>query len=43
MKLVNHPVIKLRRISIGKIGLNDLELGNWRFLTNEEVEYLRNL
>jgi len=38
---INHPVISLKRVSIGKIKLNNLEIGTWRFLTEEEVEYLR--
>lgn len=42
-KMISHPVITLRRISIGNIVLNDLEKGKWRYLTDEEVGYLRNL
>ncbi|WP_129597105.1 pseudouridine synthase [Anaerophilus nitritogenes] len=39
---INHPVVDLKRISIGKIKINDLEEGKWRRLTKEEVDYLRN-
>ncbi|GAA0723229.1 pseudouridine synthase [Clostridium malenominatum] len=40
---INHPVIKLKRISIGEIKLGSLEKGKWRFLTNEEINYLKNI
>jgi 23S rRNA pseudouridine2605 synthase len=40
---IGHPVINLRRISVGKISLADLEKGKWRNLTNDEIEYLKNL
>lgn len=40
---VGHPVIKLKRVSIGKILLNaDLKDGMWRYLTTEEINYLKN-
>lgn len=40
---VNHPVIDLRRISVGKITLDEkLKEGQWRFLNEKEVNYLRN-
>lgn len=37
---VNHHVIKLKRISIGKLKLGDLKKGNWRYLKEEEIKYL---
>lgn len=40
---INHPVISLKRISIGKIKLNDLKKGEWRYLNKEEIEYLKSL
>lgn len=40
---INHPVIKLKRISVGEIKLSSLEKGKWRFLTEEEVNYLKNI
>ena len=42
-KYVGHPVVKLKRISIGNIKLNGVEEGKWRHLTKEEVEYLKNI
>lgn len=40
---VNHPVKKLKRVSMGKIELRGLEIGNWRYLDDEELEYLKSL
>ncbi len=39
---IGHPVIKLKRISIGKIKLDkELKEGQWRYLTENEIEYLK--
>ncbi len=35
-------VMRLRRIAIGDIKLGELEVGKWRRLTAEEIEYLKN-
>ncbi|MCM0648517.1 rRNA pseudouridine synthase [Clostridium swellfunianum] len=40
---IGHPVIDLKRMSVGNIKLGDLKLGEWRNLTNQEVTYLKNL
>lgn len=40
---INHPVKKLKRVAIGELELGDLALGQWRYLTNDEIEYLKNL
>lgn len=40
---VNHPVKKLKRVSIGEIELGGLQIGNWRYLNDEELEYLKSL
>lgn len=40
---LNYEVIDLNRISIGEITLTDLDLGEYRYLTKEELEYLRSL
>lgn len=34
-------VKRLSRVSIGNLKLNNLPVGKWRYLTDEEVEYLR--
>lgn len=39
-ELIGHPVIKLKRISIGSLSLSDLKEGSWRFLTGPEVAKL---
>lgn len=40
---INHPVMSLKRISVGEIKLENLQIGKWRSLTNNEIEYLKNL
>ncbi len=40
---INHPVIELQRVQIGKIKLGDLPLGKWRHLTSEELESIKDL
>ncbi|MBE6064370.1 pseudouridine synthase [Clostridium cochlearium] len=39
---INHPVIKLKRISIAHIELGDLPIGNWRYLTQAEIDKFNN-
>ena len=38
---VGHPVIKLKRISFGNINLDGLNLGQWKYLTDDEIEFLK--
>lgn len=40
---INHPVKKLKRISIGEIELGGLDIGNWRYLNDEEIAYLKKI
>ncbi|NLL82403.1 MAG: rRNA pseudouridine synthase [Tissierellia bacterium] len=40
---VNHPVKKLKRVAIGQLQLGGLLIGNWRFLNDEEINYLKSL
>ncbi|OFI07774.1 ribosomal large subunit pseudouridine synthase B [Clostridium acetireducens DSM 10703] len=40
---INHPVINLERIAIGKIKLKNLPLGKWRHLNKKEINYLKTL
>jgi 23S rRNA pseudouridine2605 synthase len=40
---IGHPVIELKRISIGEIKLGDLPSGKWRDLKDIEVEYIKQL
>ncbi len=38
---IGHPVIELKRIEMGEIKLSDVKEGSWRYLTPQEVEYLK--
>ncbi len=38
---INHPVIDLDRISIGNISKGNLKLGEWRYLTKQEIDYIK--
>jgi 23S rRNA pseudouridine2605 synthase len=38
---VGHPVIALRRVRVGRIELGQLGEGRWRYLTEQEVESVR--
>ncbi|MFH0925944.1 MAG: pseudouridine synthase [bacterium] len=40
---IGHQVIKLQRIQIGNLRLGDLKPGEYRFLTNSEIEGLNNM
>jgi 23S rRNA pseudouridine2605 synthase len=40
---INHPVIELKRIVVGNIKLGDLEVKQWRYLSDKEVSYLKSL
>jgi len=38
-----YTVNSLKRIAVGKILLSDLPTGAWRYLSNDEIEYLKSL
>jgi 16S rRNA U516 pseudouridylate synthase RsuA-like enzyme len=40
---VGHPVLKLKRVSLGPLSIKDLAPGDFRFLTDKEVSALRGL
>ncbi|WP_054874646.1 pseudouridine synthase [Oxobacter pfennigii] len=40
---IGHEVKNLKRAAIGNLKLNDLALGKWRYLSEEEINYLRTL
>ncbi|MEG6568208.1 pseudouridine synthase [Thermoanaerobacterium thermosaccharolyticum] len=42
-ELIGHPVMTLKRIKIGDLELGNLKVGQWRYLSGEEVQYLKNL
>ena len=39
---VGYKVMALHRSKIGKLGVKDLRIGQWRYLTKKEVEYFIN-
>jgi len=40
---IGHPVLFLKRVGTGEVYLGELKRGEWRFLTGEEVRYLKGL
>lgn len=42
-ELVGHPVINLKRIMLGELNLEGLEVGEYRPLTKKEINYLYSL
>lgn len=40
---LNYDVIDLNRVSIGEINLGNLDIGKYRYLSEKEINYLRNL
>ncbi len=42
-RAIDHPVLRLRRVAMGDITLRGTEVGKYRNLTKEEVDYLKGL
>lgn len=40
---IGHPVTSLKRIAIGELELGTLKKGCWRFLKDNEIEYLKKI
>ncbi|SNR88505.1 ribosomal large subunit pseudouridine synthase B [Anaerovirgula multivorans] len=40
---VGHPVMALKRIAMGNISLGEVPIGKWRYLTENEIKYLKEL
>src|SRR6266568_2097637 len=40
LSAVGHPVLQLIRVGIGSLTLGDLPVGEWRYLTDEEIKEL---
>lgn len=40
---INTPVIKLKRIAIGDIKLGELKIGEYRYLSDDEINYLKQI
>ncbi len=42
-RAARHPVAALRRVSEGELSLGNLKKGEWRYLTDKEIRYLKGL
>lgn len=42
-KAINHPVLRLKRVSVGNLNIKDVEVGKYRHLTSDEIAYLKSL
>jgi len=42
-KAIGHPVLKLKRIGYGPLQLGNLAIGQFRYLTPQEIEKIKNL
>ncbi|MBQ9519480.1 MAG: rRNA pseudouridine synthase [Firmicutes bacterium] len=40
---IGHKVRRLKRVATGRLSLGDLEMGKYRHLTEDEIEYLKTL
>lgn len=40
---IGHEVISLKRISVGELNLRGIKSGEWRYLTEDEIRYLKSL
>lgn len=40
---INHPVKKLKRVAIGELEIGGIDIGNWRHLEKDEIQYLKKL
>ena len=40
---INHEVLELTRVRVGNISLEGIPSGDWRYLSESEVNYLKNL
>jgi len=40
LEAIANQVVNLQRLEIGPLSLGDLELGDWRYLTQKEVNQL---
>lgn len=42
-RAINHPVLNLKRAAVGKIRIGNVEIGKYRHLTDEEINYLKGI
>lgn len=39
--VMGHPIQDLKRVAVGKLTLGNLKPGEWRYLSDDEIEYLQ--
>ena len=42
-RAINHPVLRLKRVLVGNLNIKDVEIGKYRYLTSDEIAYLKSL
>lgn len=40
---IGHPVLRLKRSKFGSLEVGELKMGEWRYLTPDEIEYLKSM
>lgn len=40
---IGHPILRLKRTKIGKLDMKDLKMGQWRYLSEDEINYLKSM
>ena len=38
---MGYPIIHLKRVAVGDLTLGNLKPGQWRYLNNDEITYLK--
>jgi pseudouridine synthase len=40
---IGHPILRLKRTKIGELDMKDLKMGQWRYLIEDEINYLKSI
>ena len=40
---IGHPILRLKRTKIGELDMKDLKMGQWRYLNEDEIDYLKSI
>lgn len=40
---IGHPVLRLKRTKFGSLEVGDLKMGEWRYLSEDEIKYLKSM
>ena len=40
---IGHPILRLKRTKFGSLDVGDLKMGDWRYLSDEEIQYLKSM